>query len=121
MKIWDMQTVPYGWVKHFADGTAEVGSDEAISAGKASWTRGRQNGIVAVSLSDGPVVVYLTTDGDDPGKFWQSDDYEVTFGKTSPVLIKRRIQLKVGDKSWKTIEIDTQTHEITEYISKHKI
>lgn len=106
-----------GWTKYFADGSVEVG---AISNPKVSWTRGKHDGMIAVSLQSGDNTVFLCSD-DGPAKFWQSDDFECVFGSNQPTMILRRIQMKVGDKAWKTVEIDLRTGNINEYVSKHKI
>jgi hypothetical protein len=39
-----------GWLKLFTDNTKEYGNDEAIEAGKASWSRGRLDDIQEVRL-----------------------------------------------------------------------
>ena len=79
-----------GWVKIFADGTREVGADHAVKQGMASWTKGRQAGIVAVELWHEGVMIRISG----PGQYWQSDEYEVN-GRGEHTLIRRRIQKRI--------------------------
>lgn len=110
-----------GWVKYFCDGTVEYGYDQDVDLGRSSWTRGKQDKMCAVALKAGSAMVFLTAGEGESARFWQSDDYEVVLGHRNPVRITRRIEQKLGDKTWKIVEIDLRTSEIKEYISKHKI
>jgi len=110
-----------GWVKYLKDHSMEYGYDCDVDRGMASWTRGGQKELAGVAIKTNDLVFYLVAPEGETGKFWQSDDYEVVLGSRKPVRIIRRIEQKVGDKSWKIIEINTQTMESREFISKHKI
>lgn len=117
---WDdiKHPIPNGWVKYFSDGTIEIGRDDDDLA---SWTKGRQDKMIGVSMHHGDTSIYLMTEDSQPGRFWQSDDYEVLFGEANPVRITRRIERKLGPSLWKITEIDLITNHIKEYTSKHKI
>lgn len=80
-----------GWIKRFFHGTIEIGKDEDVRHKKASWSKGRLQGIKSVELHHKGI--QLTIEG--AGEYWQSDDYEVDFGMNIPILIARRIQKKV--------------------------
>lgn len=110
-----------GWVKYFRDGSTECGYDQEIDTGKASWTRGRQDDMCGVAIRSGDITVYMMAEDGEKCKFWQSDDYEVILGNRKPARVARRIEQKVGDKTWRIIEIDLKTHDTREYTSKHKI
>lgn len=106
------------WIKYFLDNSIEIGSD---ADPLASWTRGRQDKMTGVSLHHQEINLYLITEDGLPGRFWQSDDYEVVIGHEAPVRTTRRIEQKVGSKTWKIVEIDLRNNEIREYTSRHKI
>lgn len=110
-----------GWAKYFRDGTIEYGTDVLVDSGKASWTRGKQENMAALAIRSGDMILYLMADEGTKSKFWQSDDYEVVLGSRKPVRVVRRIEQKVGDKTWKVIEIDIRTQTVREFTSKHKI
>lgn len=80
-----------GWVKHFADGTSERGTDRAIRLKQASWRNGRHTGIVRVESWHDRFVIAI----DGTGEFWQSDDCEVPLYSNHSRIICRRIQKQV--------------------------
>lgn len=83
-----------GWVKKFADGSLEVGSDNDVRLKKASWTRGRLENMTGVELSYNGYLIILEGTGD----FWQSDDMEAIFmGGVGSKVVKRRIQKKINE------------------------
>jgi len=86
----------YGWVKWFADGSKEVGTDTAVKMKQATWQGGRLSEMVGVELMHGEKHMGIFM----PGIFWQSEDYEVAFMDSVPELKVRRIQKKIepGDK-----------------------
>lgn len=79
-------------MKSFADGKVEVGTDEDVSLKKASWSKGRLTGISSVEIhyNEARLIIEGT------GEYWQSDDYEVDFGRKTPTIITRRIQKKIN-------------------------
>ena len=78
------------WIKYFADGSKEVGNDIDIELKRASWSRGRLTDMVSAEvLYDNKRLAILI-----PGKFWQSDDYEVSVFEPHPSLVVRRLQRK---------------------------
>jgi len=84
-----------GWIKKFEDGTSELGYDHLIEEKKASWTRGRQDGIMSVEMSHGDL--YTCIDSDIPAEYYQYDEYESSaFGETE--LIERVIMCKADDR-----------------------
>lgn len=81
----------YGWIKHFADGTKEVGTDEDVGMKRASWSRGRLTSMVGAEVIHGNVRMAILS----PGEFWQSDDYDVDVFEPTPSLVVRRLQKKI--------------------------
>lgn len=76
-----------GWVKYFADGTKEEGYDYLVQAKKASWSKGRLDGIIAVSLThDGTTVMVRAT-----GTWWQEDVFEAVVGENGGKIVERRL------------------------------
>jgi hypothetical protein len=120
---WHLSSPPEkdGWVKYFRDESIEYGYDQDVDGGRASWTRGKQDDMCGVSVRSGDITIYLMAENGEKAKFWQSDDYEVILGNRKPTRVVRRIEQKVGDKTWRIIEIDLKTRETREYTSKHKI
>jgi hypothetical protein len=83
-----------GWIKKFADGTQEIGSDYDIRNKKASWRRGRLGDLVSVELHHNGTVIIL----DGIGEYWQSDDLEAhVLVNHDPNVVTRRIQKKIMD------------------------
>jgi hypothetical protein len=82
-----------GWAKYFLDGGVEEGRDIDISQGKASWSKGRLDGMFCTRIqhNDYTSAIYGI------GSYWQSDDYEADLGSNliSPRLLTRRIQKKL--------------------------
>ena len=79
-----------GWVKHFIDGTIEHGSDLLVEQGKASWSRGRLEGIDRVEIwHQGR---FIAIQG--PGEYWQSDTFEVGVLESDSQLVSRTIYRK---------------------------
>ncbi len=82
-----------GWIKKFADGTEEVGTDQDIGRKLASWSRGRLDNLTSVELRHNGSLVIL----EGSGEFWQSDDYEAVVYHNTSTLVTRRIQKKLHD------------------------
>lgn len=83
-----------GWIKLFADGTDEIGSDEYISKKLASWSKGRLEDMTGVELHHNGTVVIL----EGTGSFWQSDDLIARMSQNGrSQLITRRIQKQIQD------------------------
>lgn len=80
-----------GWIKYFKDGTKETGDDSLVEQGKASWRKGRLEGLSGALLYDGEVRLLI----EGSGEFWQSDEYEVSFFSSKPRRTKRRIQMQI--------------------------
>lgn len=81
-----------GWIKRFADGQVEKGSDYDVQNKKASWSRGRLSHIVSTELHHNGHVIII----DGTGEFWQSDDLEAFVGINHDYrLVTRRIQKKI--------------------------
>lgn len=82
------------WIKKFADGSREYGNDTAIALGKASWSKGRLDGIEEVILVDGIRMGTLSVDN----TVWhQFDKMEVPLasGQHQPVRTHRVVQAKL--------------------------
>ena len=108
-----------GWVKYFNDDTYEVGTDQDVAAGKASWRKGRLKDMVGASIHVNGTGAFLFSD--EVTDFWHSDDYESSMSNQQVRRITRRIQRKLGSKDWKTLEIDQETREIKELTLRHKV
>ncbi len=135
----------YGWVKHFADGTKEFGSDQAVRMKRASWSQGRLTGMIGAEVIHGNKRIAIFT----PGEFWQSDDYDVRIFESTPSLAIRRLQYKIQPEDslraewlenslvlrpgigfyalpekvgkWMTLELNIETGEIDFSIQENRI
>lgn len=92
----------YGWIKHFADNTREVGTDNDVQRGRASWSKGRLEDMIDAEVFYGEKIISIIS----PGKFWQSDDYEVPLHGTEPKLVVRRLQRQLKEGETFAISID---------------
>lgn len=82
-----------GWIKYFADGTQESGSDADVHNKKASWSKGRLDNITAVAVVHGKLAAGIGG----KGEFWQSDDYEADLLINRPSkLVVRRVQKRIS-------------------------
>ena len=83
----------YGWIKLFADGTEEIGTDEDVHKKQASWSQGRLEDMIGAEIIHGNKRIAIHA----PGTFWQSDDYEVTVHQNGePELKVRRLQKQIN-------------------------
>lgn len=135
----------HGWVKHFVDGTKEVGTDYDVRMKKASWSRGRLTKMVGAEILHGEkrLVIQL------PGTYWQSDDYDVSIFSSQPELVTRRLQFQIFEGCawsfwecenefgirrgfysmsygpmvgrWITLELDVKTGKMTRSIQENRI
>jgi hypothetical protein len=85
-----------GWMKHFQDGSTEIGADRLTDQGHASWSLGRLSNIVTVCLHCDDL--HATIESNHIGEFWQSDEMEAALFRSSARCVKRRIQRKIQDK-----------------------
>jgi len=83
----------YGWIKHFTDGTKEVGTDDNIRQKKASWTKGRLQNMLGAEVHAGNVQLVIMG----AGEYWQSNDYDVDVFQKVPTMVIRRLQHKIID------------------------
>jgi hypothetical protein len=83
------------WIKYFADGTKYVGTDQDILMKRASWTKSKNTGIIAVSLEYNSKLLQICGNGN----YWQADMYQCSSVQCSPILIKRFIQFQPGIES----------------------
>ena len=84
-----------GWIKKFEDDTMELGYDPLIEQKKASWSKGRQDGIVSVVMNHEDLFAYINSDV--PGEYYQYDEYESSaFGESK--LIERVIMCKADNR-----------------------
>jgi hypothetical protein len=88
-----------GWIKLFADGTTEIGTDRDIKAGKASWSMGRLKDIYEVRLLNLKQVASLSVQAT---AWHQFDRYSVVI---SPVVQPSQITHRV-------VQAEIQTHHI---------
>lgn len=83
------------WIKFFYDGTKEEGTDQGISSGEASWSKGRLSDIKEVSLSADDRVVLLRA----PKAEWHQFDkfaVRVAVGKHQPARTHRVLQARIA-------------------------
>lgn len=84
------------WTKLFDDGSSETGTDFQITTGKASWTRGRLEGIKEVQLANEVLLASLSV----PNSSWnQFDHFIVKVNKEQPIPIRlfRVVQAEVKE------------------------
>lgn len=96
-----------GWTKRFSDGTIETGSDNEVKARKASWRKGRLEGLVAVDLCMNNRIVALQAG---EGDWWQADDYvaPLVAGTVTGTLTARRTMRKLTEQDigkWIVVEM----------------
>jgi len=80
-----------GWVKVFTDGKKEYGWDNLVKLRQASWSKGRLDKILLVTLKDKDYQVTIQGEGN----YWQSDTFEAkifTKGKRTNRTIYRQIK-----------------------------
>lgn len=80
-----------GWVKYFADGSKEIGSDRDVKLKRASWSRGRLSGMTGAEIFHQNKKMAILA----PGTFWQSDDYQVDVFEPTPSIVTRRLQRQI--------------------------
>jgi hypothetical protein len=83
------------WIKHFVDARNETGKDADLLSGKASWTKGRLDGLRAATLSFAGTIIKV--DAMNPGaEIWQKDQFVVGVGSKLPTeRIARSLGLKL--------------------------
>jgi len=80
-----------GWIKRFVDGSWEEGKDKEVLAGRASWSRGRLEGMLRAEVHHGRYFLGICG----PGEYWQSDDFSVNLSSGETQLETRRLQRKI--------------------------
>ena len=96
-----------GWVKVFDDKTFEMGTDPDVKNGLASWSRGRLDHMVGVSVKSGDQHIAIKGSGE----YWQSDDFEVPVFSNDSVLITRRImkRIETGERIFTILQTEHST------------
>jgi hypothetical protein len=82
------------WTKTFSDSTQETGTDPLIDSGFASWTNGRLEDLIEVSLSFFPRIITTKI----PSEYHQFDRFlaEIDVGnRILPVRVARVLQAKI--------------------------
>jgi len=100
------------WLKIFKDGTKENGSDEKITKGKASWSRGQLDNIKEVKLFNIKQEASLSI----PNTSWhQFDRYQVavTTGKQKSEITHRVVQAEIKLHHINQFVVCFQTEEYT--------
>ena len=108
-----------GWVKLFADGTKELGTDEDVKRKLASWSRGKLINMIGSEIYQDNIKMAI----EGLGPYWQSDDYDVSFMESTPSMVIRRLQKQitkddafwmcnVGLKTFKYIFLSLQEQQI---------
>ncbi len=106
------------WVKHFNDGSTEIGSDRAISRGDASWSRGKLDDIAFVQLSSRLLTFLLEI----PNTEWhQFDRYTVALdGVSESSRVARVLQAKVLNEHFnRYLLYNKNTYLVTLGLSDH--
>jgi hypothetical protein len=85
-----MDKLSKGWIKHFVDGSLEIGPDYLTAQGKASWRNGKLNDIISVDIIENDYRYSLISK--EPRIWWQGDEYHARFmpEQTVPGELKRR-------------------------------
>jgi len=83
-----------GWTKQFRDGTSECGCDDCVTLKHASWSHGCLKNIQSVSIAHNAQNIQIIGFG----KYWQSDDFEVTIPESNAERIVRRIERRITAK-----------------------
>ena len=85
------------WIKHFVDTRNETGKDADLMSGKASWAKGRLEGLRAATLSFAGSIIKV--DAMNPGaEIWQKDQFIAGVGSNlSTQRIARSLGLKVTE------------------------
>jgi len=83
-----------GWIKHFADGSRELGYDHLVGDKQASWSRGRLEGMTAVEVHHNGTTVMI----EGTGEFWQWDTLEADLLSSNTKIIGRTISKKIHEK-----------------------
>lgn len=76
------------WIKHFQNGPLVSNLDE-----QSSWRNSRLEGMVGTTCfyKKHEIIEIIGH-----GNYWQSEDYEVEFGKSVPTLITLRLQKQIN-------------------------
>jgi hypothetical protein len=76
-----------GWTKFYGDGTALVGSDEAVALGNASWSKSQSFDMVGAALDHKKhsIAIYGA------GEYWQADRYIASLAGGPPELMARML------------------------------
>lgn len=81
-----------GWIKYFAFGRPEYGTDKDVINKSASWSRGRLSEMIAAELWHNDLRVVRIVG---PGEYHQSDDFSVSLHYSKPDRIIRRLQFLI--------------------------
>lgn len=81
------------WIKLFADGTQEKGTDTLIARREASWSRGRLSSMIGVALAYAKKIVRI----EGSGPYWQKDIITSSYN-LPPRRIARQIGKKIHDE-----------------------
>ena len=80
-----------GWIKHFRNGTVELGYDSYVAKKAASWSKGRLEHISGVTLHHNGTTIAI----EGTGVFWQADVLETNLFSSNTIYVKRRIYKKI--------------------------
>jgi len=98
-----MEEIHGSWIKFFEDDSKEYGSDLDIQSSKASWSRGRQDKIKEVFLSDGICSLVLTV----PNTNWyQFDRYITSLG----------IGVNTSFRTYRVIQAEIKSFHVDSYL-----
>lgn len=79
------------WIKYFANGAREFGTDQDIEKRVASWSRGNLKDIISTELLHSGSLLRISG----PGTYWQSDTYEAISTSYKSTLVARRIERQI--------------------------
>lgn len=81
-----------GWIKYFAYGRPEYGDDYSVANKLASWSCGRLQNIISTELWHNNAMVARIVA---PGRYHQSDDFDVSVLSNQSRRIIRRLQFLI--------------------------
>lgn len=82
------------WVKFFEDGSHELGTDDQVNSGEASWSKGRLDSIKEVHLTNKVVLASLNV----PDTIWhQFDRFSFSFDTNTSSRLLRVVQAEIKE------------------------
>ena len=81
------------WIKQFADGSMEQGTDEDVMRGRASWTKGRLKDMSCAILHFCGTIIKVAG-----SHIWQKDQFVSGIGPYPPTRIARSLGVQITER-----------------------